>query len=426
MNHLNKLLLLSLTLIYVSCGKVTTEQEKVDKSADSFAAIVGETLPDWSEGCLDIHSINSARGECTFYILPDGTTMLVDAGEFIANTATGALDDGENPMTQKPNATTRPFKVYTNYIKHFLSATGKSYIDYMNLSHFHMDHMGESESSYITSSKGYVLTGLSAVYAEVPFKKIVDRGYPNYDNLLTAEQTTSPSASNTPNYIKFVKYVTAKDGVTAERFKVGSSNQFTLIQTPSKYSDFKITNIVSNGSIWDGTRVESYSTGSENATSCGFLMTYGKFDWFTAGDLVGTPAPNAAQAAVALSNGRIDATKANHHMSANAMTSNYMSVLMPCTIVNQSFYQKQPDVDVLTRILSNTDYMGIKNVFLTNIHDNILSQHPDLFATGGVTGYSGHIVIRVKPGGSEYYVYILDDTDMTYRVKAIYGPYTSK
>jgi len=41
---------------------------------------VGDTLPSWSEGYLDIHHINTGKGEAAFFMLPDGTTMLVDAG----------------------------------------------------------------------------------------------------------------------------------------------------------------------------------------------------------------------------------------------------------------------------------------------------------------------------------------------------------
>ena len=44
---------------------------------------VGAPLPAWSEGFFDIHHINSARGECSFLIYPDGTTMVVDVGEFV-------------------------------------------------------------------------------------------------------------------------------------------------------------------------------------------------------------------------------------------------------------------------------------------------------------------------------------------------------
>ncbi len=40
----------------------------------------GKMLLDWSEGFMDIHHINTGRGNSTFFVLPDGTTMLVDAG----------------------------------------------------------------------------------------------------------------------------------------------------------------------------------------------------------------------------------------------------------------------------------------------------------------------------------------------------------
>ena len=42
----------------------------------------GRTLPAWSEGYLDIHTISTGRGECLLLILPDGTSIVVDAGEF--------------------------------------------------------------------------------------------------------------------------------------------------------------------------------------------------------------------------------------------------------------------------------------------------------------------------------------------------------
>ena len=41
---------------------------------------VGQPLPKWTPGTLDIHQINTGRGNAAFLMLPDGTTMLVDAG----------------------------------------------------------------------------------------------------------------------------------------------------------------------------------------------------------------------------------------------------------------------------------------------------------------------------------------------------------
>ena len=47
---------------------------------------MGEQLPSWQKGYLDIHHISTGRGDCTLMILPDGTTMMVDAGDLGSGT----------------------------------------------------------------------------------------------------------------------------------------------------------------------------------------------------------------------------------------------------------------------------------------------------------------------------------------------------
>ena len=76
---------------------------------------VGQILPAWSEGELDIHFINTGRGECAFYILPDGTTLLVDAGE-LKKTHNPNDSSSDAPVAQKPNADVRPYIVNAQYI----------------------------------------------------------------------------------------------------------------------------------------------------------------------------------------------------------------------------------------------------------------------------------------------------------------------
>ena len=46
----------------------------------ALAAYARNSLPQWRKGELEIHHINTCRGECTFFVFPDGTTMLLDAG----------------------------------------------------------------------------------------------------------------------------------------------------------------------------------------------------------------------------------------------------------------------------------------------------------------------------------------------------------
>ena len=38
----------------------------------------------------------------------------------------------------------------------------------------------------------------------------------------------------------------------------------------------------------------------------------------------------------------------------------------------------------------------------------------------------GHILVRVMPGGDEYYVIILNDENLDNEVKAVFGPYQTK
>ena len=40
-----------------------------------------QELPSWQEGWMDIHHIATGNGENSFFVVPDGTTMLVDLGD---------------------------------------------------------------------------------------------------------------------------------------------------------------------------------------------------------------------------------------------------------------------------------------------------------------------------------------------------------
>ena len=190
---------------------------------------IGETLSQWEEGGLDIHFINSGRGECLFLILPDGTTMVVDCGDF---------PDSKNAkwpeVDPKPYAGTRAYEVDAAYIKHFLPKASQGMIDYFNLSHFHIDHMGTpSWKGNTISPNGYALTGVMGLYDLVPFRKLVDRGYPDYDAALSL----ATASSNIDHYRKFVSYAVS-NGMSAEQFRIGAEDQFVLKNNPSAYPEF--------------------------------------------------------------------------------------------------------------------------------------------------------------------------------------------
>ena len=370
----------------------------------------GKPLPAWSEGYLDIHAVNTARGECTFFILPDGTTLAVDAGEFST----------EPPMyrtvPQKPDSLTRPTLVYARYMRHFMP--NKDSLDYFLLTHFHGDHMGTLEPEYVKSADGdYVLSGVTALYEQLPFREIVDRAYPAYDSLACLAMSAS-----LPNYRKFIDHAVQRSGLKAGMLRLGDSGQFPLRHAPQRYPGFSITGICSGGCVWDGEKITDYygdGTLRENGASCGILLSYGDFDYFTAGDIDG----RSVEYPSALSIGRpIEAIKSHHHLSPHTMEDNMLDVLSPDVIVTQSFYIRdiQPDRDIIRRISER----GTSRMYFTNIDRSLTSADPELYSR--YAGIGGHVVIRVSPGGKEYFVYMLEDGDTEYRVKQIDGPFSCK
>ena len=96
---------------------------------------VGDLLPAWTSGTLDIHQIVTGRGNANFMMFPDGTTVLVDAG-----------DQGETEFaSQRPDASRNPAQWIARYIRHMeqrADPSAQPKLDFAVLTHFHADHMG--------------------------------------------------------------------------------------------------------------------------------------------------------------------------------------------------------------------------------------------------------------------------------------------
>ena len=381
---------------------------------------VGKPLPAWQQGNLDIHFINSGRGECCFYILPDGTTMIVDAGEVKATyNQSDTSEDAAVP--QKPNANVRPYMVDAMYIKHF-SPNGRQSIDYCAPSHFHIDHIGSSGMATETAAAGYKKSGLMALYDELPFLHVLDRSYPDYK-----EDATTPAMDGqlAADWAKFVTWGVSEQKFTGARFEVGKE-QIVMLYDRQKYSNFSLLNICANGYVWSKNGISGEKSEKGNPASCGFHISYGKFDYIACGDLTSNPQNRVGYyVRDFIGEGHLDAFKCHHHLSANAWgTQMQQSFFNPRVIVNQNFYVKQPDATLVNNIMDNVYSFWVKDFFTTNVHPHYLASHKS--TVDKMAGYDGHIVIRVEPDGASYYVYMLDDNDFEYNVKSIHGPYNSK
>src|SRR5580692_10858603 len=95
----------------------------------------GDMLPAWVPGTLDIHQIVTGRGNAAFMMFPDGTTLLLDAGD-AGDTEYDRLHPSD--ADQRPDSSRTPAQWITRYIRHMAGPDAR--LDYAVITHFHPDH----------------------------------------------------------------------------------------------------------------------------------------------------------------------------------------------------------------------------------------------------------------------------------------------
>jgi beta-lactamase superfamily II metal-dependent hydrolase len=389
---------------------------------------VGDVIPLWSEGYLDIHHVNTGKGECIFCILPDGTTFLIDAG---------ATTRPKPRVTEiRPDSSRSPGEWIIRYVDFMLSHSSPRSIDFVLLSHFHGDHMGEiSERSKPSRIGEYKLSGITEVGDYFLFKTVLDRGWPDYDY-------PGPLRSDmVDNYRDFIAYHQKHNNLNIQRFSPGRSDQIRLIHQPERYKNFEIRNIAANGEVWTGVGINTRQhfppikdilppdLPSENMCSIAIRMSYGLFDYFTGGDLLGIPDEGAplwhdVETPVAMVVGPVDVNELNHHGYLDSENAFFLSTLRPRVHILQVWSPSHPTPRTLRRLLSTRLYPGPRDIFATNMMEaNKVVIGSDLEK---LKSDQGHIVVRVEPGGATYQIFILDDSTEYYKIKAIFGPYPSR
>ena len=204
---------------------------------------IGSALPAWEEGYLDIHCINGGRGEAFYYILPDGTTMLIDAAGAPPNELT-SYDSDSPGVASRPSVNINSGKVIVNYIKHCAPSVAGGKLDYFVSSHYHGDHIGSWRSDYnkygwtpydkngspVSSINlndgGFLLNGLAEVGLAIPIVKVLDRG--DWDKPASEEYGTDSGNKRYQLYLNFLDYAKRKHGTVRETFKVGTTAQLIL------------------------------------------------------------------------------------------------------------------------------------------------------------------------------------------------------
>jgi hypothetical protein len=384
-------------------------------------------LSAWQPGTLEIHQISSGRGNAGLYIFPDGTTLLVDAGELPTKTPQHTPDrpDSIHPAGER----------IVQYIRQALAHDPHPVLDYVLVTHFHEDHMGgPSNDSPLAKSGAYRLTGVTQVGESLNIGKLLDRGFPDYSYPQRLE------SAMVQNYRAFANWQTEHKGLTVERFVPGRGDQVVLRRDAKKYPYFEFRNVGANGEIWTGTGTATQTHfppletipralwPHENMCSISFRLSYGKFDFFNGADIPGIgpkdgPAWHDVETPVAKAVGPVDAAILNHHGYIDTHNEFFVSTLRPRIWTLSVWDAYHPTAGVWQRLQSTQLYPGPRDVFATDLHP---ANRQAIDGIDKLASQTGHIVLRIAPGGDSYQVLIVDDRSESHHVTKVFGPYESR
>lgn len=264
---------------------------------------------------LRIIHLNVGQGDATLVIGPDGTTVLIDAGE---------------PKYAKSS------------IKPALTTLGVTRLDYIVATHFHRDHIGGFENLGDFTDSDTV---------------IYDRGDCTGEaGCFAPPKLLTPTGRNTT----YGKYLNALNG---------SYNRVDG-DTPdiSLGAGAMIRFVAAGGAVW-GKTVSNQGSNDENAQSVSLIITHGEFSYFIGGDLTGGgDGKRNVESVVADIVGDVDVYQSNHHGSPTSNNQTFLKALKPEVVVisvGDGNKHHLPKRSVLKRFRALMDTHGLKRVFMT-------------------------------------------------------------
>ncbi|MBQ4539551.1 MAG: MBL fold metallo-hydrolase [Alistipes sp.] len=390
---------------------------------------VGDIYRGWQDGQMEIHHIYTGRGESSFIIMPDATTMLIDVGDHDPTVEQYAL------MTEAlPDRERRAGEYVARYVER-VNPEGKS-VDYLMLSHFHNDHMGTAaEPAAMTTDRdpNYYLAGIAEAGEFLHFDMLYDRGYPDYNYPFPIND------KHTANYLAFANYHKAKYGMQQEKFEVGELNQIKLKNNPQKYPSFSVRNLASSGEVWSGREGETVRcydlnpanlTGynNENTRSIALRFDYGPFSYYSGGDISGSLRDVDGnmfnvESLVGEVCGEVDVCKANHHSYKDAMPEDFLRAVQAKQYILNVWDQQHTQPELMARMMAHGPASADPRIFSGYITEAMRNDFATEEWASGINPENGHIVIKVYDEGRKYKIYSLSARDELMTIQAIYGPY---
>ena len=387
----------------------------------------GRPLPPWRPGEFQVHFIYTGVCESMFWIMPDGTTMLLDCGDF------PAINRGKLSVWVLPNGSRHAGDWIARYVTR-VNPGGKK-VDYMMLSHHHSDHGGSNSwGAWNRRWKGKTLPvgGFLQAADVLKFRFGFDRGWPDFNDPIPDELCDNDCY---PFMRNVIDYLVERDGLTMKKFTVGAVNQVAMLRNASVYPDFSVANIAGNGKILcrDGGVRDLYAEMhgakrlNENGMSLGLMVRYGPFRFYTAGDFSDNMRlPDGSRRSIENEIAReldpVDVAKVNHH-GHHSMPKPLVAALRARVWTACMWDQLHITSDTLSNLSDRAVYPGDRliaaGVFSPErrLED---AGKPFVADIAPEACQAGHVVMTVAPGGATYSIAYVTADDESMKVTGAY------
>ena len=378
----------------------------------------------WVEGELNVYFFDVEQGDSQLVVGPTGRTMLIDLGEKSWNAFW----------------TTNAMMVADEIREICGIPEGAVHLDYVMISHHHLDHAGYAGNPNDTGNIGNGLWQLlHPDHQGFTVGTLIDRDAgewvdTNEDgdcDVGTASQPSDEVVWNNAGTVsqtsrRLVCWLYGPDG---QRDRLHIEGRVLRMTNDDPWPSFDMGSGVTAQVLMANAKGVMQADGetpvsgdhtaaqyppSENDYSIAILFEYGSFRYATAGDLDGEYAIsgfgysyNDVEAAVAGDFGDVDTMRVNHHGSSHSTSAFYTETLAPETAViscgNNAY--GHPANRVLDELRNVPNSLGIgADIYLTNNPCDDEDDTGPIDYSGTFNG-DGHIYLHTTGGGSGYVIH---------------------
>ena len=367
--------------------------------------------PGWKAGELDIHFIQTGCGEQTFFIFPDGTTLLLDCGDFYR-------PQYLQHVPRQPSAERLGGEWVSRYVSRLVREKA---IDYFVLTHWHSDHCGGPALRSEPTADGRRVCGVTRFAEDFDIRHYFDHQYPRSGVYALGADDDSLEMMRA-----WIPHMQRRCGMQPHAFAVGALNQIRMLgaEAGAYEKDFSIRNLHANCVYWDGKGgTVDYATEyarqhpdakgriPENTLSLGFRLDYGAFSAYFGGDIDDPDLEDRLAPII----GKVDVCKMNHHGCPSSMGRELCRQLAPKLYLACIWSPNQITEKNLVNMSSRELYAGPRYLCPGYLPEIRRRDYAGRDFMRDFLPVQGHTVVKVAPHGAswEFFVLSAEDESMT-------------